>query len=163
MKTVYLSGLIVGILVSELCNGTSYHLSHIGLHKQMSAIQNVDYEFLRRRQCSVQVDYKLSHRYVTAKENISKCLSEPKRTTQGTEERNSKQHLSCQNPTVRKSLEREFSPITTQPHKLRAAHLYFKTSGCHFKTCSCLLREIRGGNEFGERLKIILNTRILNL
>lgn len=76
-KWNYLSRLLIGISVSKLCNGTSYHLSRIGLHKQMGAIQNVYYEFLRRRQRIVHVDYELCHWYVTAKKKIrSKRLSD---------------------------------------------------------------------------------------
>lgn len=67
MQMEYLIRLLVWILVSELCNSTSYHFTYIGLHKQMSAIQNMYNKLLWCRQRSVHIDNELCHRYVTAK------------------------------------------------------------------------------------------------
>ena len=40
------SRFLIGILLPELLNGTSYHSIHIAAHKQMSTIQDVYYELL---------------------------------------------------------------------------------------------------------------------
>ena len=39
-------GLLIGNLFSELRDGTSNHFSHMGLHKKVSVIQDVDNELL---------------------------------------------------------------------------------------------------------------------
>ena len=62
------SRLLIRILFSKLGNGTSYHFSHMRLHKQMSAIQDVYYKFLWCRHWSIHVDDELCHGYVTAME-----------------------------------------------------------------------------------------------
>ncbi|GFS34272.1 hypothetical protein Acr_00g0033100 [Actinidia rufa] len=42
----YSRGLLIGILFSELRDGTSYHFGHMGLHKKVSVVEDVDNKLL---------------------------------------------------------------------------------------------------------------------
>lgn len=68
-KKLPLGRLLISILFPEICNSRSYHSTHIGSNKESSIIQHMYYEFLLWRQCSIHVDDKLCHWYVTASED----------------------------------------------------------------------------------------------